>query len=230
MAISFLGSSTGGGATNGGNVTLTLPSSTGNGDVVIAICAIGSSRAAPTLTVTTSVGAETFTQIVTTIRTSNCHFGVFRRVLTAARTQAIFTGTANTSDTTAGVAFVYRGVDNTTPEDVAATSTNGSGTTPDSPSITVASSVTGIITCFGAQINDTAVTAPSSFLNTANATANDNWDATIGAAWITYSSTTAINPGAWSGLTSATWASATIALRQSTAGFSVQPTMFAVLQ
>ncbi len=211
MAISFLGSSAGAGNTNGGNATITLPTNLAS-DVVYVFATIGSSRT-PTITATTSVGAETFTSVMTQLDSSSVHFTVLRRVLTAPRTQAIITGTGNSSDTTTGVAYVFRNANTLTPEDVTITSTNGSGTTPDSPSITVSSCGDAIITCFGAGISDTTVTQPSSFLNTGNGDASDNWPSTTWASWITYNSTAAINPAAWAALTSATWISATVAVR-----------------
>lgn len=218
MAISFLGSSTGAGAINGGNATITLPSNQGS-DVVYVFATIGSSRT-PTITVTTSVGAETFTPVMTQIDSSSVHFNVLRRVLTAARTQAIITGTGNSSDTATGVAYVFRGANTLSPEDATITSTTGSGTTPDSPSITVNSCGDAIITCFGAGISDTAVTQPSSFLTTGNGDASDNWPSTTWAARIAYASTAAINPAAWSGLTSATWISATVAVQPVSTAFT----------
>lgn len=218
MAISFLGSSTGAGATNGNNATITLPTNQ-IGDVAYVFATIGSSRT-PTLTVSTSVGAETFTSVLNQIDSSDVHFGVFRRILTAPRTQAIITGTGNSSDTTTGVAYVFRNVNMLTPEDVPPTSATGSGTTPDSPSITVQVSGDAIITCFAGGVSDTAVTAPSSFLNVGNGNASDNQPSTTWAAWITYNSSAPIDPAAWSGLTSATWIAATVAVEAISTAFT----------
>lgn len=218
MAISFLGSSTGAGAINGNNATITLPTNQ-LADVVYVFATIGSSRT-PTITVRTSVGAaETFTPIIT-VDSSSVHFSVQRWIIASPRTQAIVVGTGNSSDTATGVAYVFRNVNMLTPEDVTPTSTTGSGTTPDSPSITVGNSGDAIITCFGAGVSDTAVTAPSSFLNTGNGNASDNWPSTTWASWITYNSTAPIDPAAWAGLTSATWIAATVAVEAISTAFT----------
>lgn len=210
-AISLAGS-TGGGAINGGNVTLTYPAgSNAVGNVAICTVTLGTSRA-QVLAVASSSGAA-YSQIVSTIQSSNVRFGVFRRIiLSTGETQATITGTGGSTDATSTVIHLFAAVDKTTPEDVTATSTNGSGTTPDSPSITVASSGDAIISAIGIGLVSVP-TAPSSFLNTAIGSATDTHPATSAAAWITNASTAAFNPAAWAS-TTATWISATIALRR----------------
>ncbi len=221
-AIALVGS-TGGGAINGGNVTLTYPAgSVGNCSIVTVT--LGTSKAS-TLSVTSSSGAASFyTQIVTTLQSSNVRFGVFRRIVqSSAETSVIVTGTGGSTDATSGVMHVFSNVDRTTPEDVTATSTNGASTTPDSPSITVASCGDAIMSAVGIGIVS-APTAPSSFLNSQVATGSDTNPITSAAAWITNASTAAFNPTTWTS-TTATWTSATIALRRAfghdTGGFDV---------
>lgn len=211
-AIAFV-NSTGGGAINGNNVTLTYPAGVGPGDVAVVTVTHGTSKAS-TLSVTSSSGAASFyTQIVTTIVSSFARFGVFRRVIvSSAELSCIVTGTGGSTDSTATVIHVFENVDRTTPEDVTATSTTGNGTTPDSPSITVGSCGCAIISAIGLQFIS-APTAPSSFLNSQVATGNDTLDATAAAAWITNTTTAAFNPTNWTS-TSAAWCSATIALRR----------------
>ena len=210
--ISFV-NSTGGGALNGANVTLTYPAGVGVGDVSVVTVTLGTSKAS-TLSVTSSSGAASFySQIVSTIQSSNVRFGVFRRVIaSSAELSCIVTGTGGSTDSTTAVLQAFDFVERTTPEDVTATSTNGSGTTPDSPSITVASCGCAIISAVGIGIVS-APTAPSSFLNSVVATGNDTNKATSAMAWITNASTAAFNPTTWTS-TSATWISATVALRR----------------
>ncbi len=210
-AISLAGS-TGGSALNGGTVTLTYPAAArANGNVAVCVVTLGTA-AATALAVASSSGAA-YTQIVTTVQSSNVRFGVFRRILqSTAETQAVITGTGGSTDTTSGVIMIYSAVDRTTPEDVTATSTNGSGTSPNSPSITVASSGDAIITAIGIGLVSVP-TAPSSYANTTIASGADTRPATSAAAWITNASTAAIDPAAWAS-TTATWISATIALRR----------------
>lgn len=210
--ISFV-NSTGGGAINGGNVTLTYPAGVGPGDCSIVTVTLGTSKTT-TLSVTSSSGAASFySQIVTTIQSSFVRFGVFRRIIaSSAELSCIVTGSGGSTDATSAVIHVFENVDRTTPEDVTATSTNGGSTTPDSPSITVASCGCAIISAVGIGIVS-APTAPSSFVNSQVATGSDTHPITSAAAWITNNSTAAFNPTTWTS-TSATWASATIALRR----------------
>lgn len=211
MAITFVGSSEQG-VINGGNATLNF-SPVSVGDYVLLAVTLGTSRTTG-MAVTSSSGAAIYTTVVSTVTSSFARFAMFRNIVTSTgETTVSVTGTGGTSDALAAVVMVFSGVDPTTPEDVTATSTTGSGTTPDSPSITVASCGCAIISAFGAQVSDTAVTAPSSFLNQTNVNANDTIDATTGQAWLTFNSTSPVNPTSWSNLTSATWISATVALR-----------------
>lgn len=214
MAISFIGSAEAQ-AINGGNVTVTLPGGMQTGDVVIATVSQGSTRTTA-MTCTSSAGT-TYTQLVTTLASSavTSRFSVWRRIMPAAvETQILANGTGGSSDACAVVCQVFRGVDQTTPEDATATSTNGSGTTPDSPSITVVKPGDAIISCVQSGISDTTVTAPSSFLNQVDINSADTLVTTAGMAWITHNSSAAFNPTSWSNFTSAAWTSATVALRQ----------------
>jgi len=214
MAITFVGA-TSGGAINGGDATITLPGTYSAGDYSIVGVTLATSKAA-TLSVTSSSG-DAYTQIVTTIDTSNTVFGVFRRlIVSTGETQITVTGTAGASDTTTGIVMIFDGVHPYTPEDVTPTSTNGASATPDSPSITVVSCSDVIITAVGFGTTLTAVnppTPPSSFLNPTTANSTDTNSAKSGMAWITNATTAAFNPAAWTSTASVTWASATIALR-----------------
>lgn len=218
MAITFVGSSVAeASATNGGTATITLGSALEIDDVAIVAVTLGTSRtisAASSLTVTTSDGTA-YTQIVPTVTSSFAKFSVWRLVLSSSQIgQAVCPGTGASSDSNAAVALTFRGVRSSAPEDVSPTSTSGTLSQPDSPSITVASSDDAVITAVGQQVNDTTVTAPSSFLNQIDINANDTWDATTGMAWITLASTSAFNPAAWSNFSIGTgWASATVALK-----------------
>lgn len=220
MAISFVGSSIQA-VGNGGNATIDF-SPVAVGDYVLLAATLGTSRTTG-MAVTSSSGASVYTTVVSTVTSSFARFAMFRHIVASTgETTVTVTGTAGASDSLAAVAMVFRGVDPTTPEDVTATSTTGSGTTPDSPLITVASCGCAIISAFGAQINDAAVTPPSSFLNATTINNNDTLDATTGQAWLTYSSTAPFDPTSWTNLISATWVSATVALRPFVPPFTYQ--------
>ncbi len=210
MAIVTFAGSTGGVAANGGNVTLTYPGQYSSNAYALVSVTLGTSKLT-TMAVASSSGAA-FTQIVATIVSSNARFGVFRRLLdSSAETQCTVTGSAGSTDSTSTVISLFRDTDITTPEDATATSTTGSGTTPDSPSITVVSCGCAIITSVGIALISSP-TAPSSYLNRTVAPSTDTRPATTAQAWITNLTTAAIDPASWTS-TSASWCSATIALR-----------------
>lgn len=210
-AISLIGS-TGGGATNGGNVALTYPSPARGNVAVVTVC-IGTGTAPTLAVVSSSGGAGFFTQIVSTIRSSNHSFGVFRRVISSPLELGCrVNGNGLSTSSVTAVLHMFANVDRTTPEDVTPTSTNGASTTPDSPSITVASCGCAIVSAIGLGLVS-APTAPSSFLNSQVATGADTVPASAAAAWITNASTAAFNPTTWTS-TSQVWISATIALRR----------------
>lgn len=219
MAIAFAGSIIGS-AINGGNITLTISATARVINNYIGVAVTQGTSKTSTLTCTTS-GGTTFTQIVTTVNSSNARFGYFRRLIASTgETTISLTGTGGSTDSMVATALIFSGVSTSTPEDATATSTTGSGTTPDSPSITPGTGLNSIISAFGAQISDATVTAPTSFVNQINTNASDTWASTGGQAWITYNSTAVFNPTSWSNLTSASWVSASIILREEPAVFT----------
>lgn len=212
MPISFIQAAENGVA-NGGNPTLTFAStSVQAGDVVVVAYAVPRTL---TMNVTSSSTGTAYTQCVTTLTNGNLNFSVWYRVIGASEVQAICTGTGNAQDGDTAVGFAFRGVDTTNPLDVTATSTTGTGTTPQSPAITPATPLNNIvISAVGSLVSDTTVTAPSSWLNQTDVDAVDTRSTTTGMCWLSYSSTTALTPASWTNFTSAAWASATIALKE----------------
>lgn len=212
MAIAFEGVVSGR-AVNGGTITLVIPASA----AVIGNCAVvsvmfGTSRT-PTLSVVSSTGIS-YTQITATTTSSYARVGTFRRIFASTGEVTLtIAGNAIATDGLTGIAEVFSGVDTTTPEDVTAVSTIGTGTTPTSASITVVSCGCAIISAFGARVVDVSVTAPTSFLDARSTASNETNGASAGFAWITNSSTSAYAPTSWTGLTSASWVATTVALR-----------------
>lgn len=214
MSITVVESTTGS-ANNGGSVTLTFTLSAS--DYIVVTATRGTSRTGA-MTVTSSSGGSYTNLLGATLQSSSCQFSVWGQLVGSAGTptQAIITGTANASDSTCAVGSVWRGVRSSAPTDATTTSTTGNSSTPDSPSITVDNSDGGdvIITAIGQQATGVTLTPPSSFTSLGTVSVNDNWDAAGGQAWLTYASTSAINPAAWASTLAAGWGSATIALRQ----------------
>lgn len=215
MAITFVNSAS---ATNnnGGNATITFGGTLADDCVIVAVT-LGSSKS-PTLSVASSSGGA-FQKIVSEQRSSSANFAVFRQIVSSASliTQAVITGTGGSSDTTTGVAHVFRGVSSGTPEDTASTATTGNSSLPDSPSITPASDSNNLpfaaVTSVGLQIVSTLI-GPVNYLNPLTVNANDNVDATTGQAWVTVQSTAVFNPATWTASASGiAWCSATTLLR-----------------
>jgi hypothetical protein len=209
MTANFV-SSVSGSAVNGGSVTLTFGAAN-VGDVVYVAYATTTLK---TMVVTSSSGGAYTTLLTTGNGTGSVlSFGVHRFVQPSpVSLQALCSGTGTVTDATAAVGMIFRFASTGTPEDVTTTSTNGTSTTPDSPSITPATVDDIILTLFGI-FNNTQGTAPSSFRNSIQASTTDTRSCGCGMAWLTNGSTSAFNPASWTGFTSATWCSATVAIR-----------------
>lgn len=216
MAIAFEGSVSGS-ATNGGTVTLTIPSSAAvANNTVIVVHTINSTRTftSTTWTVTSSTGIN-YTEIQTPVgQTGWIKFNVGRRIMTSTGEVTLTVlGSGQLTDTTAGLALIFSGVSTSTPEDTTPTSTIGLTANPDSPSITTVTANAGVV-IYGSIGNSTILTAPTSFLNLVRTNVNDTNPVAAAMAWITIASTGAFNPAAFTGgLTSTGWVSGTLALR-----------------
>lgn len=222
MAITLIGSTGGAGAINGGTLTTTIPVTVLSNDVVVAACCQGT--AVTGLFGVTSSSGGPFTQALSSVFASTSalvKLGVWWIQSSGqSLTQVVTSGTGGSSDTTNCVVMVFRNVSTAAPLDgVTGTTSNGAGTTPDSPSITPGGlSANGVlpymvISAFAAGIQDATVTQPTSWALSGNCNATDNRPSTVCAATVTIVSTAAFDPAAWSGLTSASWASATVLLR-----------------
>jgi hypothetical protein len=134
VAISFIGSAEGS-QINGGDVILSLPASQTN-DLVIVAYSIGDNDA-----VDFDMGMVTadYTEVADLFAndTFEANLGVFWKVMGATPdTTAQVNGQGGTDASVAAVAMVFRGVDTTTPMDVAATTNTGLDTMhPNPPSI-----------------------------------------------------------------------------------------------
>lgn len=211
MAISFQGSATAS-STNGLSVNLTLPSSAiavGNWVVVTSVVTrTGSAQA-----VASSSGIA-YTQIVAPVGSTaaTASISVWQRTIASTGEVTVTcSGTGNGQDVTLAAAYIFQD-SNGSAFTATSNSTTGSGTTPDSPSVIASNSSDIIISAFGAGISDTAVTAPSSYLNAISTVGADTRSGTVAAAWVTAGASGAFNPTAWSGLTSASWVAVTVGI------------------
>jgi hypothetical protein len=134
VAISFVGSAEGS-ATDGADVTLNLPASQQN-DLVIVAYAIGDND---NVNFTMAMVTADYTPVADLFSDDlfDTNLGVFYKKMGATPdTTAVVDGQGGTDAAVAAVAMVFRGVDTTTPMDVAATTNTGLDSFhPDPPSI-----------------------------------------------------------------------------------------------
>jgi len=198
-------------AFNGGNITITFSSATaGTSNAAAVIVAVLGTSRATSLTVTTSSGGA-YTQIGTTTNSSYARVGFFTGTyITNGSYDANFNGSGGSSDSTLMIGFAFDNIDQSASAPISQLTTTGFSTTPDSPSFSPTSSKGAAITTYGAQVNSNG-TAPSSWLDALSISRNDTLDASGGMAWITWNSTSALDPDQWTAISpSAAWVSATI--------------------
>ncbi len=225
MAIQYVGGNTAtkaGSTTGTSTISLTtltggLSSTAAIGDIVIAVFATGSA-ADRTLSITDGTTAYTLidTELYSNGTTYDSNLRVAYKVLTAADTTVTFGPTGNNADAGAMAVHVWRGVDNTTPLDVAAVPATGTGTgRPNAAAILPTTTGAEIIVVGGAAAATGAVFVASTLSNFRTATSSDTNDAMVGIGsfdWVSGS----YDPAAWTGGTTNAadaWTAMTIALR-----------------
>ncbi len=223
MTLSLVGS-TGGTAINGGNVTLTYPTTTRAGDVVYVWGGHGRVSATSTDLGPTLSASFTTLAICSAAISSNCNFGVWRRVLPAAEATVLCLGTTRSSDTVGYMTAVFRGVSTASPEGGVTPTVAGSTTAnPDPPAITAPSGTNWVVAASGCLISDTAPgTVASSSGGTYTALSTISGADTIpfsaaAAYWTTVAPSASIDPGAWSAFLAGSNASITTIIHEATA-------------
>lgn len=182
MAISFIGSASAS-AINGGDATITLPSSQ-SGDLVVVAYAVGDND-----NVDFNMGMTTagYTEVADLHAddTQDCDLGVYWKVMGGTPdTTAVCSGFGGTDAAVAAVACVFRGVDNGTPMDVTPTTATGiNSNIPDPPSIDH-NNPSGVWTiaigAFGhTSGNAVTTTAPTSYTNKIDKSEDDTSDVTV---------------------------------------------------
>ena len=229
MAITFVGGTTGS-AQNGGNVALSLTAlldaagatvSAATDDLVVVAYTIGA-QVDSAMSVSEAGWTEQ-TELYIAGTTYDSNFAVYTKVMGGTPdTTVTVVGDANASNAVTAVAMVFRGVDTTTPLDVAIQTATGSGTgQPNPPSITPTTAGAWIVVCGSTAASIGIVfTVPADLSATTNhfrsVTRADTNDSVTGIGIKTDWASGAFDPGVWtSGTTvsTASWAAATLALR-----------------
>lgn len=213
MALSFVG-----GAENSneeGNAILTLPGGIATDDVVY-VC--GGWNAG--LNGNPAVITAGYTELADLAGpdTEIANFSANRKVM-GATPDASVTCTADGGGVGGALwaAHVWRGADTTTPEDATTTTaTGGNDANPVSPAIITATANAVVLSAGLGTVNDTTVTAPTSYINQIDRDIVALAPSTVGIASRSIVSPGSETPGAWTGFASTasdSWAAVSIAIR-----------------
>lgn len=223
MGITFVGgrTQTFAGTTSSQAVALTgltggSDTSPSIGDFVVITYAVGS-----TANRTLTIGSGDYTTQGASLYANGSSYDanllVATKYLTAADTSVSVSGTGSTASAGSITVSVYRGVDPTTPMDVAATTATGTGTgRPTPPAITPVTAGAWIAICGAAAAATGAVFIASALSDFMTATSADTQDAMVGVGDYQAWTGGAYTPAAWTGGTtgsSESWAAITLALR-----------------
>ena len=214
MPLSFVGG-TDGAAADGGPVTLDLTALTGGsdsspqtGDVVYVVLGALDSDGIEDLTLATSGYT-----VVGGASDPDWHTRVFRKIMGSTPDTDVVSYTASSSVALSMACHVWRGADQTTPEDAAATTASApSGSQPDCPSITTVTDGAVVLACAGAISSDAVHTPPSGYDNHFDNGASDSFDSSVSISSKVVSSAGAENPGAYADWHTR-WAAITVAIR-----------------
>ncbi|MEO0215666.1 MAG: hypothetical protein ABIL14_01445 [candidate division WOR-3 bacterium] len=184
MAISFVGSASGF-ASDGGDVTITLPAGIQENDLVIVGYSIGDGD---NVDFDMALLTSGYTKVADLFSddTNDTNLGVFWKVMGATPdTSVVCDGQGGLNASVAGVCMVFRGVDTTTPMDVTPTTSTGINTfNPNPPAISwvTSGSWTVIVGANGHSRGSTGTyTFPTGYTtNALSRGADDNYDTTIG--------------------------------------------------
>jgi hypothetical protein len=211
MAITLVGTNSGS-AGNGNDVTVSIPGGTVQDDIVLVMGGHGNTAG------DAGVNSAGYTEVIDRDRGA-CQLSVsWRRMPSSVPSSVDCKGSGNAADAAAYVVMVFRGVDTSTAIDVTSTSDESTGNTPNSPLITTVTDGAAVISCFIQASNETSLTQPSGYVNKIQESKTETSPVTVAAAWDAISPAGGENPGPWTGLPSAAWVAATIALRPAAAG------------
>lgn len=226
MAITFIGSASAE-STDGGNVTITLPTgSMTTNDLIIVSGGIGDND---NIDFDLAMVTSGYTEVADLYSNDSVdsHLGVYWKLWDGAETTAEFGGDGGTDASVAAIAMVFSGVDTTTPMDVTPTTATGLNTADADPPSINHNNPSGVWTVIaGDSTNNggtsTTYTFPTGYTTSAVSVAsNDTADVTLGMGF-NESPSDPEDPGVmtYSGTDSANfaWCACTMALRPAVAG------------
>jgi len=229
MAISYVGGKTLGrtNASAAVSVDLTTGLAGGSGgapladDIVVVTVSVGTQARTPAIAVTTPTGYTPLTVQRTSATTYDTNVQTsYKRMGSTPDTTVTVPGSANNADGLAYAIQVFRGVDTTTAEDVAATYATGTGDNKPNPAaITPVTSGAWILACGGGTAsNGTTLYTTATLSGFLSANGADTNDGTVGVGYFEWTSGP-YDPVAFGGggstNTANSWGATTIALRPS---------------
>jgi len=206
VAISLVGTSTGGPTLN--DVTITLPAGIAQNDVVYAA---GMTGTIADQDVTESSGTYTELADLYSNDTNDTNLGVYRKVQGATPDSSV---TIDAGTNNIGVALTLRGVNTTTPEDATTTTaTAPNNGTPDPPSIVTATANAWVLPFAASSEGDAVTNPPTNYTNLVDI---QDGPRNVMASSREIASPGTEDPGAYddiAGQTSDSWSAATVAVR-----------------
>lgn len=162
--------------TNGGNVVVSFPGGVLEDDVAYLVYVTGGTG--DVNLGLTSGGWSELSDLYGNGTTNDTNMGVYRKVMGVSPDSSVTcTGVGFGASGAAAALMVLRGVDTSTPEDVAVTTMSaGNNGIPDPPSITTATNGAWVLACGASSVN-AVPTAPTNYLDLVHDQGNDTNDA-----------------------------------------------------
>lgn len=209
MAIQYVGGQVAGRANGSAalsvNFALTggLEAAPADGDLVIVTAVTGSAAGNPAMAVTTPADYTALGQLNQSAATNDTSLNVsYKRMGASPDTAVTIPGTGNNAFGQAYSIQVFRGVDATSPMDVAAVSAGGTGTgRPNPASIAPTTAGAWVVICGGGAAGTGAnYTAPANFtVDFLTASGADTTDAMVGSGYWDGWTSGAVDPAAYTG-------------------------------
>lgn len=213
MAISIIGTPQGGGATNGGNVTLTFDVAPQQNDYVL-VWGGYSVDASNDFTPAPGPSTAGYTPIKQITAAAPGFYVGYKKMGASPDANVVCQGSADTGCASSYGCVVLRGVDQTTFEDAAATETGPTSGVPDGPASSTSVTLNAMcVVAAGCQVNDTSKGTVANFTPLADGSGNDTVAFSAAAQYRILDTLRSENPGAWSSWSSGTYRAVTILVR-----------------
>lgn len=214
MAITLVGTPQAGSAINAGDVTLTFDVAPQENDVVVV-------WGGPSIVGSSAIVTSGYTAISADQLNSQCR-AWYKRMGATPDTTVVGDGGADARDAVGYLSWVLRGVDTTTALDTAATLANGTGSSPNPPTITTVTDGAWVFAFASLLANDATPGDLSNYSNQVIANATDTFNLSVTGMTREIGTASAEDPPTYTGW-SGTWGAVTAAIRPAAGGGDGQP-------